>query len=150
MTRPDFIRATISEAEVEALRERANQITFEDFSRANLARCVAPDGFRHPLDSWSLSDWFLAAVGELGEAANVAKKLNRCRDGIAGNKETEDDLRAKLRREIGDTGVYLDLLCQYLGFSLLDAMIEVFNRKSAEIGYPVELRASRTDAGGQP
>jgi NTP pyrophosphatase (non-canonical NTP hydrolase) len=112
----------------------------KEFSAANLARCEAPNGFNHQLQSWSMSDWMTATMGELGEAANVAKKLNRVRDGINGNKEAADELRAKLRREIGDTAVYLDLMAQAAGFTLQEAMVEVFNTKSAEIGYPVLLK----------
>lgn len=82
-------------------------------------------------------------MGELGEAANVAKKLNRIRDGIPGNKETEAELRAKLKREIGDVFVYLDLLSQSAGFTIEDAAVEAFEAKSLEIGFP--LRAPYGD-----
>lgn len=114
-------------------------LTFGQFSEANKARCESPQGFNHPLEGWDLSDWFLAVLGELGEAANVGKKLNRVRDGIIGNKETPEQLRDKLRKEIGDAFVYLDLLAQANGFSIADAAVEVFNAKSAEIGYPKVL-----------
>lgn len=114
-------------------------MTFGEFSHANRLRCEAPKGFNHKLTDWDTSDWFLAVMGELGEAANVGKKLNRVRDGIPGNKETPDALRAKLRKELGDVFVYLDLLCQAHGFSIADAAAEVFNAKSAEIGYPGKL-----------
>lgn len=70
----------------------------KEFSRVNRERCESPDGFNHKLGSWSLSDWFTATLGELGEAANVAKKLNRVRDGIPGNKETEAELRSPSAR----------------------------------------------------
>lgn len=115
---------------------RFNHLSFDDFSAANRKRCEHPKGFRHDLNSWSTSDWFLAMIGELGEAANIAKKLNRVRDGIPGNKETADELRAKLRRELGDAFVYLDLTAQALGFRIGDAARDVFNSKSKEIGYP--------------
>lgn len=114
-------------------------ITFGLFSEANRKRCESPQGFNHALSGWSTSDWFLAALGELGEAANIAKKLNRVRDGIPGNKETPEELRAKLRHELGDVFVYLDLLAQSLGFTIGDAAAEVFNNKSAEIGYPEQV-----------
>ena len=58
---------------------------FNDFSVFNLRRCEASNGFNHKLGDWSLSDWMTAVTGELGEAANIAKKLNRVRDGIPGN-----------------------------------------------------------------
>lgn len=108
----------------------------EEFSRLNRARCEAPDGFNHQLSSWSLSDWFTAAMGELGEAANIAKKLNRVRDGVPGNSESEGELREKLAREVADTVIYLDLLAQASGFSLWDAVRETWNRKSAHLGFP--------------
>lgn len=116
-------------------------MTFEQFSQANRDRCESPVGFNHKLSAWSTSDWFVAIMGELGEAANVAKKLNRIRDGIPGNKETLEQLQAKLRKELGDTFVYLDLLCQAHGFSIADAAVEVFNTKSAEIGYGTRIAA---------
>jgi NTP pyrophosphatase (non-canonical NTP hydrolase) len=108
---------------------------FKEFAEMNRTRAEAKDGFNHRLSDWSLSDWFTAVMGELGEAANVAKKLNRIRDGIPGNKETEEELRVKLRKEIGDTFVYLDLLAQSEGFSIEGAVLEVFEAKSREIGY---------------
>lgn len=120
-------------------------MTFSEFSAANRKRCEAGDGFNHALGSWSLSDWMLAATGEFGEAANVAKKLNRVRDGIPGNKETPEELRAKFRREIADTYIYLDLVAQSQGFDLGEAVAETFDAKSAEIGYP--RRIAHAEAG---
>lgn len=114
-------------------------MTFGQFSEANRARCESPQGFHHPLSGWSTSDWMTAMVGEVGEAANVVKKLNRYRDGVPGNKVPEAELRDQLRRELGDVFVYLDLMAQSLGFSIADAAAEVFNAKSAEIGYPKHL-----------
>lgn len=107
----------------------------KDFSTFNLRRCEAPKGFNHTIDSWSMSDWMTATMGELGEAANVAKKLNRVRDGITGNSETEGELKAALADEIADTFIYLDLLAQSQGISLQDAVIDKFNRTSEKIGY---------------
>lgn len=108
---------------------------FKTFSTINRTRCEAPDGFNHSLHSWSLSDWFTATVGELGEAANVAKKLNRVRDGIPGNAETPDELRIMLADEIADTFIYLDLLAQAAGIDLEIAVLDKFDRTSKKIGY---------------
>lgn len=105
------------------------------FSAENRERCEALNGFCHPLASWSLSDWLVAALGELGEAANVAKKLNRVRDGVIGNHETEAELRVKLASEIADTFIYLDLLAQSQGLRLSEIVRETFEKKSAMIGY---------------
>lgn len=134
----DRIRENYSQPQMDS-GEALRRLTFSQFSQANRERCESPQGFNHALGSWDTSDWFLAVLGELGEAANVAKKLNRVRDGIPGNKETPDELRAKLRREIGDVFVYLDLLAQAHGFTVDEAAVEVFDAKSREIGYPVAL-----------
>jgi NTP pyrophosphatase (non-canonical NTP hydrolase) len=112
-------------------------MNLREFSRVNRERCESPEGFNHALQSWSLSDWFTATMGELGEAANVAKKLNRVRDGIPGNKETPDELRGKLARELADAFIYLDLLAQREGIDLAAVVPEVFNAKSAQLGCAI-------------
>lgn len=109
------------------------------FSRVNRERCESPNGFNHALNSWSLSDWFTAIIGELGEAANVAKKLNRVRDGIPGNSESPEELRAKLARELADSFIYLDLLAQSAGIDLSAVVPSVFNAKSEQIGSSIRF-----------
>jgi len=121
-------------------RRKGKSMTFEEFARANRERCQSPQGFNQPdLNDWSRNDWLVAVIGEIGEACNVSKKLKRSEGDFNKNKETDADLNAKFRQEIGDAGVYLDLICQAHGFTLEQAMVEVFNAKSAEIGYPVQL-----------
>ena len=114
-------------------------MTFAEFSRINRTRCESPQGFGHKLNSWSLSDWMTATLGELGEAANIAKKLNRVRDGIPGNTETESELRAALADEIADTFIYLDLLAQSQGIDLAAAVVSKFNRTSEKIGSSIRV-----------
>lgn len=109
------------------------------FSQKNRERCESINGFNHNLQDWSLSDWMTAILGELGEAANNVKKLNRIRDGIAGNTETEEELQTKLSRELADTFIYLDLTFQRLGLDTSTVVKEVFNAKSDKIGSPIKL-----------
>ena len=111
----------------------------ETFSRKNRERCESPQGFNHKLTDWSLSDWLTATVGELGEAANVVKKLNRVRDGVPGNKESEAQLRARLLQELADTFIYLDLLLQRVGAEPARVVRDVFNAKSDEVGCRIKL-----------
>lgn len=125
-------------------------LPFGVFSATNRARCEAADGFGHPIDGWSLSDWFLAATGEFGEAANKAKKLNRVRDGLPGNTETPDELRAWLADEIADAVIYLDLAAQHEGFDLGTIVASKFNRTSERIGAPHRLVAGVTLTQPQP
>lgn len=115
-------------------------LDFSEFSKANRIRCEAPDGFDHPLHSWPLSDWVTAVTGEVGEMANVVKKLNRIRDGIRGNTQNEEELRDALRDEAADVFIYLDLLCQAAGFRLDKAVVDKFNRSSEKVGYPAEFK----------
>ena len=105
------------------------------FSQRNRRRCEATNGFNHKLNSWSLSDWMTATAGELGEAANIIKKLNRIRDGIPGNVETEEQLRAALAGELADVEIYLDLLMQAAGFDPEEIREVKFKKTSEKIGY---------------
>lgn len=106
-----------------------------EFSKQNLQRCEALSGFNHALNSWSLSDWMVALTGEIGEAANVIKKLNRVRDGDPGNTETAIELDNKLGDELADAYIYLDLLIQAAGFDVEDIVLDKFQRTSGKIGY---------------
>ena len=112
---------------------------FQDFDRINKKRCESPQGFNHKLEDWSLSDWMTAVVGEIGEAANIIKKLNRVRDGIPGNKQSPEELRTALAGELADADIYLSLLYQAAGIDRETAIATTFNRKSAEIGYQLAV-----------
>lgn len=109
----------------------------KEFSIKNKHRCESPNGFNHKLNDWSASDWMVAILGELGECSNVLKKLNRVRDGIPGNKNTPEELREMLRRELADVYIYMDLFAQSQGIDLEATVNEVFELKSKEIGYTV-------------
>lgn len=106
-----------------------------EFSERNLQRSESPKGFNHQLNSWSLSDWLTAVTGELGESANIIKKLNRVRDGIPGNTETQEELWEMLADELADTYIYLDLLIQAAGLNVESIVESKFNRSSVKIGY---------------
>jgi NTP pyrophosphatase (non-canonical NTP hydrolase) len=95
----------------------------------------------HAGKPWSASDWMTALVGELGEAANVIKKLNRIRDGLPGNKPgvTEASLRAHLAEELADTQIYLDLLAAAVGVDLGEAVRAKFNATSELLGFSERL-----------
>lgn len=118
-----------------------NPLRFATLREANLSRCAKwhPGG----LAEWSLSDWFTATMGELGEAANIAKKLNRIRDGMAGNKTGEDEqhLRRELADEIADVAIYLDILAASEGIDLGMAIASKFNRTSVKVGFTERLIA---------
>lgn len=112
-------------------------LTFAQLREANLSRCSR----WHPrgLSEWSLSDWAVATAGEMGEALNVVKKLNRERDGIAGNTASEGELRKQLADEIADVAIYLDIMAASEGIDLAGAIAAKFNRTSEKVGFPERL-----------
>lgn len=105
------------------------------FSERNRRRSESPSGFNHKLELWSLSDWMTATTGELGEAANIIKKLNRVRDGVPGNSETPEQLRSQLADELADVAIYLDLLAQAAGLDLETIREAKFAKICLKIGY---------------
>lgn len=119
------------------------KVSFERFSELNKLRCESPDGFNHELRAWDVNKWMVALFGEIGEAANIIKKLNRWEDDAETGKRVNNEeayiLQEKLKRELGDAFVYLDLIAQHLGFNIFEAAIEVFNRKSRELGCNIVI-----------
>ncbi|PWU21834.1 MAG: hypothetical protein C5B50_00695 [Verrucomicrobia bacterium] len=128
-------------------------LTFGSLRTTNVRRCE--EGFGHPLDSWSGAEWGNAAGGEggesigaflallamhgLGSAQNIAKKILRFRDGVAGNKKSKEEYLADLASEIAGTLIYLDLWAASQGIDLGKAVRDEFNKKSDEIGSTVKL-----------
>ena len=109
-----------------------DRLTFEDFRKANLTRCLKwhPNG----INSWSTSDWLTALTGELGELASLIKMRNRERDGLPGNKLSPTD--KMVADEIADVFTYLDLLAASLGFDLGRVSALKFNEVSQRVGFP--------------
>lgn len=83
---------------------------------------------------WSLNDWMTAVTGELGEAANVLKKVRR-------GDLTLEEARPKLTQEFADVVIYLDILAAQASIDLGEAVIKTFNEKSVKVGSRVRLAA---------
>jgi NTP pyrophosphatase (non-canonical NTP hydrolase) len=115
--------------------------TFRYVGQVNLARCLR----WHPagLNSWSLSDWAVALAGEVGEACDVIKKLNRLRDNLVGNHKasqlTNESLMGELANELADVYLYLDLLAQAAQIDLPAAIRAKFNVVSERNNFPERL-----------
>lgn len=133
--------------------QEAQSLTFAALDAANRSRVVRwhPDG----LDSWSPLEWAGAMAGEAGEACNAAKKLKRIADQIQnintepGRSLTERAVAAKaIAKEVADTVIYGSLLVAAVSESLEAALVEVFNRKSEEYGFPERLSGSPTTGSG--
>ena len=91
--------------------------------------------------SWTPSEWMTAFVGEVGEAANIIKKMNRFRDGLPGNKPgvTPQSLHEGLAEELADCMIYLDLLAASIGVDLEEEVIKKFNKTSERLGFEERL-----------
>jgi|SRR6185312_8035986 len=119
-----------------------NRLTFNVVRAANVHRLPLfknkkgkvvhskPDG-----SDWLLSQWSNATLGELGEAANLIKKIER-------GDYTLDEKREELAKEIADVAVYLDLLAYRCEIDLGDAIIQKFNEVSDRVGVPIKISTS--------
>jgi NTP pyrophosphatase (non-canonical NTP hydrolase) len=81
---------------------------------------------------WALSAWCNAMTGEVGEAANLIKKIER-------GDITLDEARADLGKELADVQTYLDILAFRAGVDLGLATVEKFNEVSERVGSDVRL-----------
>lgn len=116
-------------------------LDFDYLRRANVDRCTSPTGFGHDLASWSPLEWAGAMCGEAGEAANIAKKMIRIRDGVRGNRahDTYIELAKKLGREVADTVIYADLVLAATDQDLGETIRQAWNQKSIELGWPYRI-----------
>lgn len=88
-----------------------------------------PDG-----SDWKLSAWSNAVLGELGELANLIKKIER---GDFGPED--DDVMSAVADELADVQTYLDILAFRCGVDLGEATISKFNRISERVHSSVRL-----------
>lgn len=88
-----------------------------------------PDG-----SDWSPAQWLQAVVGELGEYANLRKKV------IRGDL-TPEEAKPMLAAELADTVIYLDILAFQLGINLGEAVMDKWNRTSRRVGSNTRIGA---------
>lgn len=116
-----------------------HELTFNALRSANLARIPlfknAKGEQAHSQSDgsdWSLGEWCNAVTGELGEAANIIKKIGR-------GDFTLEDAREDLAKEFADIVVYLDILAMRAGVNLGDAVVKKFNEVSERVGCNIFL-----------
>jgi len=83
-------------------------------------------------DAHALSYWSNATLGELGEAANIIKKIERGDFPL-------DFKREDLAKEFADTLIYLDIMCEEAGINLSQAVVDKFNEVSDLVNAPIRL-----------
>ncbi len=111
-------------------------LTFAELDATNKKRTNEwfPDG----MGAWTLSDWFTELVGEVGEAGNEIKKLNRIRVGAKGMEDT-DVVKERLSKELADVAICVSLLAVAAGIDLNVAIPKKFNATSDKFGLTIKL-----------
>lgn len=117
-------------------------MTFAVLREANLARLPRfknkKGEIAHPMpdgSDWSLADWIVAVTGELGELANLQKKVRR-------GDLTLDQARDELGKELADVATYLDILAMRYGVDLGQAVMDKFNEVSRRVDAGVFIEPS--------
>ncbi len=108
-----------------------SRLSFGDLSAANLKR----QGEWDPKNTITPSYRGNELAGEVGEACNIIKKLERERLGIPGSKATLE----QLADELADVVICADLLATTSGLCLGGAVIKKFNESSDKHGFSVKL-----------
>lgn len=124
---------------------------FGDLNAANVARAKRwHPGFPAD-DDWNLADWSNAMCGEVGELANVVKKLRRHQTSKLGALDKPaDGLKQDAADEMADVVIYADLLAAKLGISLGAAIVSKFNEVSERQGFPERLPDNQGADDGRP
>lgn len=76
-------------------------------------------------------------AGEVGEACNIIKKLERERLGIRGSRVSVEELAD----ELADVVICADLIAMHYGIDLLEAVVRKFNATSEKVGLKTRLAA---------
>lgn len=127
-----------------SIQTQSTRLSFSELKEINLQR--ANRWHRNGgIEEWNEAEWSNAMAGEAGEACNATKKLRRIicgmqqSDGDSAAPKSLDEARLKVLKEVGDTVIYGDLLCQRVHGSLEQAVVMAFNQVSAREGFPERL-----------
>jgi NTP pyrophosphatase (non-canonical NTP hydrolase) len=122
-------------------RTCSDGLTFNALRQGNIHRLPefknAKGGAAHSKadgSDWSPAQWLQAVVGELGEFANLQKKVER-------GDLTVEEAKPMLAKEIADVATYLDILAFRLGIDLGEAVRLKFNEVSKRVGSSVRIGA---------
>ncbi|MCK1430865.1 MazG-like family protein [Bradyrhizobium sp. 87] len=85
-------------------------------------------------------------AGEVGEACNVIKKLDREQMGIKGSRDTVEHLA----QELADVVICADLIASAAGINLEHAIRDKFNATSEKHGFKTRLVSLALASQDQP
>lgn len=125
-------------AEAPTLAMNSPMTTHPTLRSANIAR----QGEWDPDNQISAAYRGNELAGEVGEACNVIKKLERERLGILGSRATVGELAD----ELADVLICADLIAMHYGIDLEAAVARKFNATSEKVGLQTRL-AAPTDGG---
>lgn len=108
-----------------------NGLSFNTLREANIERLPASKYHRCESE-WTPAHWMQATLGELGELANLLKKVDR-------GDFTLESVREDVAKELADVQTYLDILAYKLDVDLGAATRAKFNEVSERIGSPVYI-----------
>lgn len=106
-------------------------LTFQALAAANAQRQVEWD----PMSQISLTFRGNELAGEVGEACNEIKKLERERMGIPGSRGSKE----ALARELADVVICASLVAMDTGIDLGEAIRAKFNSTSEKVGLKTRL-----------
>lgn len=106
--------------------------TFAELRAANEARQKEWDTGAEPV---SLAFRGCELAGEVGEALNVVKKLERERYGIRGSRATPE----MLAEELADVVICVDLIARQAGIDLGAVVVAKFNATSEKYGFATRI-----------
>jgi NTP pyrophosphatase (non-canonical NTP hydrolase) len=119
--------------------EHDNGLSFKTLREANKRRLpqfkdaqgrtahALPDG-----SDWSPAEWGQAVLGEMGELANLEKKIKRG-DFDMDNPEVAHAVQNEVAREFADIVTYLDIYAMQRGVDLGEATRMKFNEVSRRV-----------------
>lgn len=99
-----------------------------DFLHKLRAANIARDKQWNPNKILTLSFRGNELGGEIGEAQNILKKLERERLGLVGSRATPE----ALAEELSDGMICLDLIAMEFDIDMVQAIIRKFNKTSSE------------------
>ena len=82
--------------------------------------------YKDGIDTWTLSQWMNALTGEVGEVANIFKKIDR-------GDLTLEEVREDIGKELGDIMTYLMFVSMRARINLGEVTVRKFNEVSERI-----------------
>lgn len=117
-----------------------NNLSFKTLAEANLKRIPLfknskglPAHSKSDGSDWSHAEWLQAVIGELGEYANIMKKVQR-------GDLTMEEAMPSIKKEIADVQTYFSILALRLGIDLGQVTQDKFNEVSDKVKCDVYIQ----------